>query len=442
MWEGLLATPYIVVSIPGGFIIAALLTQWFGMEKSRFGWIVSLPSWSNALQVVLLPAVARLMSSKDLALGMGWFNAGLWAMLVAVLGFLPRNNDAGTAWFFVVFFTLASVSAAFVTVGWTTWFRDWVPGKVRSPFIGKRNSWISALTLAFLGFIMLLFATNQGSLRPYVWGIGVGVAFRCLSLLWQHSIRTIHDAAPLSSPGLLASLRACHATPGLLLFIGFSAWMSFWMSFTGPFGAVFCFEELHFAPGTFAILTTVASVAGVFGWAYWGRVSDRAGVIPVIVIGSILWESSNFLWAVLSPTNSWLLYPMFLWGGFFSVAFFLGSFNLLLNLVPNKSSLAAISIHVSATAAASALAPILAGYLLEEFVVRRGGGIAIYHIGFAIKSTAFLLGLLLLTGIREPGRTSQATLPGAFRSLRQSLAAQGPEFFSNLTPTRFWRRKK
>jgi hypothetical protein len=442
MWEGLLATPFVVTSIPGGFIIAALLTQWLGIEKTTFGWIVSLPFWSNALQILLLPAVTRLMSSKDLALGMGWFNAGLWAMFVAVLGFLPRNNSPGTTSFLVVFFSLASLSSAFVTVGWTAWFRDYVPGRIRSPYIGKRNSWISMVTLAFLGLTMILFEANPGSLRPYVWIIGGGVAFRCLSLLWQHSIRTVHDATPPASPGLLASLRVCHHKPGLLLFIGFSAWENFWMSFTGPFGSVFCFEELHTTPGTLAILTTIATVAGVFGWGYWGRVTERTGTLWVIVIGGILWEAQNILWAVLTPSNTWLLYPMFLWGGFFSVAFFLGCFNLLLNLVPEKSSLAAISIHLAATAAASALASILAGYLTEEFVVRRGGGISSYHLGFALKSVAFFFGLLLLIGIREPSRTSRTTLPGAFRALRQTLTAQGLDVFSNLVPLRIWRRKK
>jgi hypothetical protein len=127
---------------------------------------------------------------------------------------------------------------------------------------------------------------------------------------------------------------------------------------------------------------------------------------------------------------------MFFWGGFFSVSFFMGSFNLLLNLVPEKSSIAAISLHLAVTASAMAIAPILTGGLLEEFVSIKGGGIAVYHIGFAIKSAAFLLGLLILLRIREPGRTMRQSLPGAFRNVRQAMAVQGLELFANLTPFR------
>jgi MFS family permease len=127
---------------------------------------------------------------------------------------------------------------------------------------------------------------------------------------------------------------------------------------------------------------------------------------------------------------------MFLWGGFFAVAFFMGSFNLLLNIVPQKSSMAAISLHLAITSAAMAIAPIISGYLLEKFVTHQGGGIGIYHLGFAMKSIGFLAGLLILLPIREPGRTTRQSLPGAFRTVRQAMATQGLELFANLTPFR------
>jgi MFS family permease len=193
------------------------------------------------------------------------------------------------------------------------------------------------------------------------------------------------------------------------------------MGFSGPFGPVFCFEELGLGPDDFALLTALSTVSAVAGWTFWGRVADRAGNIPVLVFGMIAWESSNVLWAVLNPENSWLLYPMFLWGGFFSVAFFLSSFNLLLNLVPQKSSMAAISIHLGVTSAAMGVAPILAGALLEEFLVLRGHGITVYHFGFFLKTSAMLLGLLFLYTVREPGRTPHDSLLAALRSLARNM---------------------
>jgi hypothetical protein len=89
---------------------------------------------------------------------------------------------------------------------------------------------------------------------------------------------------------------------------------------------------------------------------------------------------------------------MYLWGGFFAVSFFMGCFNLLLNLAPEKSSLAAVSLHLAVTSVAAALAPMIAGVLLEEFVTKRGGGLSTYHLGFLIKSVAFhYFWLMMLT---------------------------------------------
>jgi hypothetical protein len=434
--EGLLATPFTVVSIPGGFLLAALLTQWFAVDKSAFGWIVSLPSWANALQVLALPALARFVTAKDLALGMGWFNAGLWAMLVAALGFLPRDNPAAATVFFAVFFLLASASGAFHIVGWTVWIREWIPRRLRGAYLGKRNSLISAATLGFLLLAMGWLEFQKHSLAPYVGILAIMVACRVLSLLWQHGIRTRNDHLPLGAKPLLESIAECRATTGLTAFILFSAWMNFWMAFTGPFTAVFAYEQLRLEPGAFALLTALGTITGILGWTYWGRVADRAGAIPVIAIGCILWEIQNALWAILVPGNSWLLYPMFLWGGFFSVSFFMGSFNLLLNLAGGRNAAAVVGIQLAVTSCAMAVAPILSGYLLEEFVNRRGGGIAIYHLGFALKAAAFLAGLLILLAIREPGRTRRQTLPGAFRSVRQAMLLQGLELFANLTPFR------
>ena len=82
--------------------IAALLTQWFGIGKSSFGWIVSMPSWTNVLQAALLPLLARGMTPKGLVLGMGWFNVALWAVMAALIGLLPRNDSPITIGFFLI----------------------------------------------------------------------------------------------------------------------------------------------------------------------------------------------------------------------------------------------------------------------------------------------------------------------------------------------------
>ena len=422
--------------MPGAFVLSALLTQWFGLEKAVYGFLVSLPFLANAAQTLALPLLAGRASPKRLTLVMAWINLLFWFGLVAALPFLPRTGGTLVAVVFTVFFTLVSLSGAFSSVGWIAWIRDWIPGRLRGAYLGRRNSVISAITLVFLALVMSIFKILPHSIWPFVLILGFAATSRFFGLLTLHTIHAPRPAAAIESPSFGAAIRECMRAPGLVLFILFSAWTNFWMGFSSPFGPVFCFEELGLGPDDFAFLTALSTVSAVAGWTFWGRVADRAGNIPVLIFGMLVWESSNVLWAALNPGNSWLLYPMFLWGGFFSVAYFLSSFNLLLNLVPQKSTMAAISIYLGVTSAAMGVAPILAGALLEEFLVQRGLGITVYHFGFFLKAAATLLGLLLLYTVREPGRTRHESLLTALRSLTRIMATQAMELLKKLPGAR------
>lgn len=425
--EGILAMPWNFITLPGNFIVAALLTQYYGIGKATYGLLVSLPMWSNAAQIALLPWLARFLTPKDLALGMGWLNIGMWTMLAAVLPFLPADDPRGTARLFLVFFAVASLSQAFVGVGWTSWVRVWVPSKIRGKYFGKRNRWLNIGTVVFLLLALALFAENETSLWPYQVLITVAVVARYGSLIWQHGIRTDAEHLDVVGHGVVAQLRQNLDAPGLPRFIVFAAWTSFWLAFAGPFVPVFSFEELGIQPGTFTILVILATGSGIFGWWLWGKEVDRRGCIPVLVAGLALWELQNYLWAFLDRENAWLLYPMWLFGGFVSIGYFAASFNLLLKLVPSSAKVTGVSLHLAFTSLAAAVAPMLAGVLLAHFL-GAGSGIGAYRIGFAVKSSAVLAGLFLLRGVHEPQRATQPSLTGAFRTVRQLVAAQGASF--------------
>lgn len=419
--------PWQFLTLPGNFILAALLTQYYGLGKASYGVIVSLPMWSNAAQIVLLPWLARFLTPKDLALGMGWLNIGMWTMLAAVLPYLPTDDPRGVARLFVFFFAVASLSQAFLGVGWTSWVRAWVPAKLRGKYFGRRNRWLNAGTVVFLLLALVLFELDGQALWPYQVLIAFAVLTRYGSLIWQHDIRTNAEHLDVVGQGWVAQLRQSLEAPGLMRFIIFSAWTSFWMAFTGPFVPVFSFEELGLAPGTFTILVILATGSGIFGWWFWGKEVDKHGCLPVMVVGLVLWESQSYLWAVLNRDTVWLLYPMWLAGGFVAVAYFAGSFNFLLKLVPASAKVTGVSLHLALTSLAAAVAPIIAGLLLAHFIAA-GAGLTAYRVGFIIKPTAVLLGILLLRGIREPQRSTQPTLTGAFRTVRQLVAAQGASF--------------
>ncbi len=429
--DAVLATPWVFVAVPGNLVIAALLTQYFGIEKAAYGAIASLPAWSNAVQIALIAWLSRFMTPRDLTLGLGWFNVGLWSVLAVVIGFLPTGDARGIAPFFLGFFVLTSLSQSFVAVGWMSWVNDWVPPALRGTYFGRRNRAISLVTVAFLLVAIGLFEVAEDSLWPYQVLIGAAVVLRCGSLLWQYGIRTEAEAAvPTARMNWFGDIGESLRAPGLLVFIGFSAWTNFWLGFVGPFVPVYSFEKLALTPSAYTGLVVFGSLAGMVGYTWWGRRADRVGSIPILAGGLAAWQVQNFLWLVVTKDNAWILVPMWLWGGFFSVAYLLGSFNLLLRLLPTRTKLAGTSLFVAVTSVTAGLAPVLAGGLLGRF----GDAVEVYHVGFAIAPAAVLVGMLLLRGIKEPTRRGATSVPGTFRTLRQLIAVTGPGFLSNLAP--------
>ena len=425
--------PWAFLSLPGNFLVAALLTQYYALDKISYGLIASLPAWSSAAQIFVVPWLARFLTPKDLNLGMSWFNAGLWTMLAAVLPYLPESDAAGVARLFFIFFLLASLSQSFGAVGWTSWVKDWVPTRLRGQYFGKRNRWLNVSTVVFLLLALLLFKWNEHALWPYQLLIGTAVAMRYGSLIWQHAIRTRSDHHDVLGRGWMSHLRENLASRDLVIFIIFSAWASFWLAFVGPFVPVFTFEELGLPPGSFSVLVILATVSGIFGWWFWGRRIDRHGCVPVLVAGLILWEAPGYTWVFVTRDTTWVLYLLWIFGGFFATAYFAASFNLLLKLVPPGTKLAGVSLHLAVTSVAAAVAPVFAGLLLTRFL-DAGAGVTAYRVGFAVKSTAVLAGLILLRGLREPQRSNRTTLPGAFRAISQILVAPGASLLAGLAP--------
>lgn len=404
--------------------MAALLTQYYGLDKATYGLLAALPMMSNAVQIFLLPWLARFLTPKDLALGMGWLNIGMWTMLVAVLPYLPEDDAPGVARLFIVFFLVSSLSQAFLGVGWTSWVRAWVPSRVRGKYFGRRNRWLNLSTVGFLVFALVLFEIDEHELWTYQVLLGVAVVGRYASLIWQHGIRTSAEHLDVVGQGWWSQLQENLAAPGLTRFVLFAAWTSFWMAFAGPFVPVFSYEALGLQPSRFTFLVILSTISGIFGWWYWGRRVDVFGCLPVLMIGLGLWELSNFLWAVLNRDNLWLLYPMWFFGGFMATAYFAASFNLLLKLVPADAKLTGVSLHLACTSLAAAVSPIVAGLLLDRFL-SGSEDLLPYRIGFVVKSASVLVGLFLLRGLREPQHSAGASFSGAFRTIRQLVSSQG-----------------
>lgn len=429
MWDAFVSTPIVYLSLPANVIMAALITQVFGLSKGTYGLLVSLPSWLNAAQLFIMPFVR--MSPKRITVVFVWFQVLVWGAVAASVAFVPP--EAATT-YFLVFMLLSSIAGSLSGVGWTTWVRDWVPTSVRGSYFGRRNRLASLATIAFLLFATFITKQLEGSIGAYVFLLAIAVVARMFGLFCLHS--TSESKAPPRQQKWVEGIRAVAGNRSFLLFVLFSANTMFWLNSANPFIPVFMYEVLGLSVSQATLFVVLNALAGAMVLPLWGRLTDKHGCVAVISLSVMFWMGQDYLWAVVTEDTRYILYFLWLFGGLVGPGFVLGTFNLLLKLVPRDHLASAVSFNTAATAITAAIAPVISGSILA-YVEQSGADTEIiYRIAFVVRSSMVLLGLFVLRMVQEPPAQAEGTITGAMRSVRQVMVGQGLAFLANMHLTR------
>lgn len=431
--------PIVFLTLPGNFIVAALLTKTFGLNEALFGLIASLPHWCNVLQLVLLPLFARYWPQKSITLAFSWLHLIVWISLGVLLPWVPRDEIDSAGSFFLLIFALAAFTHSVVGVAWTSWVQEWVPDRVRQKYFGRRNRLLQLSTVLFLLFAGDVITRNNaaGSIVGYQVVIGLAVVCRALSILAQYRILS-SSRAPVreAGVGMRAQLRVIMQNQPLLRFYAFGATFGLLMNLFGPFFNVYMYEGLEMTVADVTMLLVISNVTGAIALPGWGQFLDRYGNRPVMAFALILWTLPGFTWALLTPSNTWLLKLLFAWGGIFQAGFLLGQFNMVLKLVPPEAKTAAISLNVAVTSLATAIGPILGGLALEHARLAGHPQLAVFHVMSLVHHALVLLAPLVLLRVSEPRAMALSQVVGAMRSTRQLMALSGLSFLVNYVFTR------
>jgi MFS family permease len=430
--DGVTSSPLVYLWLPGNFIVAALLTEYYHLSEASYGLIVSLPFWCNFLQIFLTPLLARHWSAKTITLAAAWANAAGWLAMTLALSFVPRADPAASTPLFLAFFLVFSLLASVNGVAWSTWTQEWSPERLRGKYFGYRNGLIQGATVLFLLLVWVVLASFKGSLVA-LQGVFVGaVALRGWSIVAQHRLKL--GAAATGAPRPVPwreQWQVIRRSRSLIAFIVFGAVWGFAYNCLGPFFPVFMYRQLGLSVANVTVFIILNSLSAAVTMPAWGRLLDRHGNKSVIAAAILLWPAQYFVWLFLDRSNTWLLYGLWVWNGFTWAGFTLGQFNLLLKLIPPEAKITAVGVNTAITSIFTAIAPVLSGAAITVALSRGFDPMRVYHYAFILQTLPAILSAVLLLRVQEPKASPLSTVFGAMRNILMLGPMLGLTFLAN-----------
>jgi MFS family permease len=276
--------------------------------------------------------------------------------------------------------------------------------------------------------------------------IVAAMGLRVFSLRWQWTSPTrAHRPRPVAALSLGQQVDVIARSHSLLWFIAFGAVWFFAANCFGPFYQVFMFEQLGLSAWDVGVLSTVSALGGALALPAWGKLLDRYGNKPVMVVSLLVWQVVNLLWCLVTPRSHAMVYVIWALGGMTSMGaiasagFVLGQFTILLRLIPLEAKSLAIGLNLAVTSLAAAVAPVAGGLILEAALRRWGDALAVYHGCFLLQPVLAGAGCVLLLKVHEPSASPLTEVFGAMRNIRTLSGVLGLDFLVNYV---FYRQPK
>jgi MFS family permease len=454
--DGIFAT--IFSNATSGVLLSSFLVG-LNASPSQIGLLSSIPMLANLMQ-----PLGALWS--DRASSYHWYcfwiyvpSRLLWLILAAAIFLAGQWNEQTWINLTLAIVGLTYFLAALGSASWLSWLATLVPEKLRGRYFGARASamsFMNLLSIPVLGWIISAWST--GAQQGYGVVLLLGVVTGLISLGFQFWMADVNpgdrhiveakrveakrvEAKKAEAKGIEPALIEISATQNsalqplplsnspsisqflqdtnfLLFLLYFALWM-FAVNLSAPFFNVYLLDTLAIDLRWVTSYTSLQAGAHLIMLVVWGKLADRIGNRPILLIDGILVALFPLLWLVTgaNEVSLWLWFPLLhlLAGGSWS-AIELCTNNLQLGVAPLRHQPLYFAIAAAIAGISGALGTSVGGFLAE---FADYGGIPGL---FALSAIARLIALLPLVFVKEQrGHSLQQTwrrlLPSRFSHL-------------------------
>jgi MFS family permease len=358
----------VFANLIGGVILTGYAIS-LGATNVEIGILAALPSFVNMTQLVASYLIERSGTRREISLFSVWYGRGIW-LLIAGLTLLCMNGVTTYALrAFLWLYALWCVTNSFIGLGFLAWLNDLCPEDMRGRFFAKRSF--------AAGITGILAAMGGGAfLDWWVWEIhqnqmvGFTILFTVAVLFgWRSAAYTgrMHHPPVFRSPEpevFFKTVLRPFQKRNFRWLIYSRMMLDVSINIAGPFFGVFMLKNMGLSYSFVSLVGAVATATSLLTMYGWGRLSDRYGHKPLLVLSIIGKGLFPLAWLWAGP-DTYLLYIIIHVNGIFDSGLNLTASNILLELAPKRNNSVYIAVFATTVGLASAIAPILGGAILS-----------------------------------------------------------------------------
>ena len=406
VWEGVMRATGL--SLCKGVFLAGFAAA-AGADSRAMGLIAAMPFAGQLFHLVSAQIVNIAGGRRSVFIVANVLSTLIWAGVVAVAFCLSPSPML--VWGFVVIYGMSAFCNATRQLAWLSWMRDLVPSSIRGRYFARRNRLVMlagiALSIPAAYFVdRFRRAWPMSGTESYGYVFGVAAILVGLSTLLARRM----DEPPMTRIGShdlwKTALRSAWRSGPFRRYFFFRTYMNFAMATSGPLFVFYLIRELRYPSAAVAGLNVLATVVAAATLILWGRMGDRFGYRPCMLLTFTIKAVWCGLWIFVARDSYPLLVGIYVLGAVAMGNAMLHN-NMLMKLVPGEGTAASFALFNSLTRTASMLGPICGGLLVHSFLPREltvfGRTFSNWHLLFSLSAVLRATGVIGLYWVHEPG---------------------------------------
>jgi MFS family permease len=388
--------------------------QWLEMPAFGFGVLAALPFAGALCQLPVSYLLERHGGRKKTFLIAGIAHRTLWF----AIAFIPWWFSGGRGWAALLWiFGLSSVVANVAAPAVLAWLADLVPGRIRGRYFSRRlqvGQFVGLAATVVIGYALDR-ADQLGEttlINTLVFALSVSAACGILDFFLLSGIQDPPAHRPNPNLKIKDLVHGPLADSNFRRFLGFTATLTFAIGFIGQFIWLYLFDVVGMSNmQANLMLVALPLFVQMLTYPIWGRLTDRLGRRPVLIIAGLLIVNGASALILVTPDHWWLGFAAVLFTAAAWPGVELGNLNLLMEMSrthPNGyGGSAYIAINSVVIAVAGVASGLFGGVMAEVLEGWQGsllGWPLTYHgILFLVSAGLRLLAVVWVITLVEPG---------------------------------------